>query len=232
MRAERQHGLRVGGLTSFTTIDFPGHLAAVVFCQGCPWRCAYCHNPDLLPARSTAGLRWGDVLDFLSARRGLLDGVVFSGGEPTTQAALPDALRTVRELGFAVGLHSAGMHPRRLESALPWLDWVGLDIKGPSQAYARITGRAHSGAAPFESLKLLMAAGVAHEIRCTWHPDLLSIDDIDRLCIELRGLGAQSPVLQRCRPPPGNSPLRASGTDDVRSAADRVRAHFGACQSR
>ncbi|MCP2937978.1 radical SAM protein, partial [Salmonella enterica subsp. enterica serovar Typhimurium] len=77
-------------------------------------RCTYCHNPHLLPARSAAGLRWEDVLRFLSGRRGLLDGVVFSGGEPTTQAALPDALRAVRELGFAVGLHTAGMHPRRL----------------------------------------------------------------------------------------------------------------------
>ncbi|MBV5286365.1 MAG: anaerobic ribonucleoside-triphosphate reductase activating protein [Methyloversatilis discipulorum] len=232
MQAERHDGLRVGGLTRFTTIDFPGRLAAVVFCQGCPWRCTYCHNPGLLPARSAAGLHWEDVLRFLSGRRGLLDGVVFSGGEPTTQAALPDALRAVREMGFAVGLHTAGMHPRRLASALPWLDWVGLDIKGPSHAYARITGRVHSGAAPFESLKLLMAAGVAYEIRCTWHPDLLSIEDIDTLCVELRRLGAQPPVLQHCRPPAGTGGLRTLNKEDTRNVTDRVRAHFGVCHSR
>ncbi|MBI3069525.1 MAG: 4Fe-4S cluster-binding domain-containing protein, partial [Betaproteobacteria bacterium] len=74
--------LRVGGLVPLTTTDYPGRLAAVVFCQGCPWRCGYCHNPHLLPARRTAPIAWHAVRDFLERRRGLLDAVVFSGGEP------------------------------------------------------------------------------------------------------------------------------------------------------
>src|SRR5574344_952683 len=91
--------LRVSGLTRMTSIDFPGQLAAVVFCQGCPWRCGYCHNPDLLDATAPAAMAWGEVLAVLHQRQGLLDAVVFSGGEPLLQPGLPAALQEVRALG-------------------------------------------------------------------------------------------------------------------------------------
>ena len=123
--------LQVGGLTPFTSIDYPGQLAAVVFVQGCPWRCGYCHNPHLQPRGQPAGPRWGEVLAFLRQRAGLLDAVVFSGGEPTLDPALPQAIAEVRALGFKVGLHSAGIYPQRLQAVLPLVDWVGLDIKAP-----------------------------------------------------------------------------------------------------
>ena len=94
--------LRVGGITPLTTIDFPGKLAAVVFCQGCPWRCGYCHNPGLLDATQPGPLDWDDVLALLRQRHGLLDGVVFSGGEPLAQSGLPDALARVGVRRWAV----------------------------------------------------------------------------------------------------------------------------------
>lgn len=134
------HTLRIGGITPLTTIDFPGRLAAVLYCQGCPWRCSYCHNPELLDATTPAEMDWPQVLAFLRKRQGLLDGVVFSGGEPTLQAGLPQALEEVRALGFATALHTGGMYPERLAAVLPLLDWVGLDIKGPEHRYADITG--------------------------------------------------------------------------------------------
>ena len=99
--AESGKPLRLGGLTPLTTIDFPGRLAAVLYCQGCPWRCTYCHNTELLDAATPPALPWPDALAFLHRRRGLLDGVVFSGGEPTLQAALVDALATDYEIGRA-----------------------------------------------------------------------------------------------------------------------------------
>ncbi len=84
--------LRVGGLTPLTATDYPGHLAAVVFCQGCSWRCAYCHNSHLIPPRASAQIEWPAVMQFLARRVGLLDAVVFSGGEPTLQPSLAQAL--------------------------------------------------------------------------------------------------------------------------------------------
>ena len=166
------HTLRIGGITPLTTIDFPGRLAAVLYCQGCPWRCSYCHNPELLDATTPAEMDWPQVLAFLRKRQGLLDGVVFSGGEPTLQAGLPQALEQVRALGFATALHTGGMYPERLAAVLPLLDWVGLDIKGPEHRYADITGAPGSGARAFESLALLQASPVAFECRTTWHAGL------------------------------------------------------------
>jgi pyruvate formate lyase activating enzyme len=191
--------LRVGGLLPLTTIDFPGRLAAVVFLQGCPWRCGYCHNPGLLDADTSAAMSWDQVRAFLRRRRGLLDAVVFSGGEPTLQAALPQALREVRELGFQVGLHSAGMYPGRLAALLPLLDWIGLDIKGPPQEHDAVAGVAGSGAKARASLAQVLRSGIAYECRTTWHAGLFSVDRLLALACELAGLGVTHWSVQGCR---------------------------------
>ena len=132
-------------MTRLTSIDFPGRLAAVLFCQGCAWRCSYCHNPELLNAAVPGAVSWALVESFLESRRGLLDGVVFSGDEPVSQAALPAAITQVRNMGFEAALHTAGIYPERLAALLPQLDWVGLDIKGPLHCHDAITGVPGSG---------------------------------------------------------------------------------------
>jgi len=193
--------LRIGGITPLTTIDFPGRLAAVLYGQGCPWRCGYCHNPELLSATTPATVPWPEVLAFLHSRQGLLDGVVFSGGEPTLQAALPAALAQVRALGFQTALHTGGMYPERLQALLPLLDWVGLDIKGPLHAYDAITRTPGSGAKAFASLRHLLASGVPHECRTTWHAGLFSVDDLFALADTLADAGVAHWALQECRAP-------------------------------
>ncbi|MBK1736304.1 anaerobic ribonucleoside-triphosphate reductase activating protein [Halorhodospira abdelmalekii] len=157
--------LRVGGLSPCSTVDFPDALAAVIFCQGCPWRCHYCHNPELLPARGAHALDWDDLQAWLRRRRGLLDAVVFSGGEPTMQPAIVDAVQTVRALGFKVGLHTAGSYPQRLRALLPWLDWVAMDIKGDWADYPEVTGVANSAERAKESIAAVKASGVGYELR-------------------------------------------------------------------
>jgi pyruvate formate lyase activating enzyme len=191
--------LRVGGLTPLSTTDWPGMLAAVVFCQGCPWRCRYCHNPHLIPPRSDGEIPWDDVLAFLHRRRGLLDGVVFSGGEPTLQPELADAMREVRALGFKVGLHTGGAYPRRLAELLPLVDWVGLDAKAPFADYARITGVAGSGDPALASLDAVLASGVEHEIRTTVHPALLADAEVADLAQALSARGVTRHVIQAFR---------------------------------
>ena len=115
--------LKVGGLTPFTATDYPGKLAAVVFVQGCPWACGYCHNPHLLTRSTDGSLTWKQILARLQRRVGLIDAVVFSGGEPTIDPGLEDAMRAVREFGFGVGLHTGGAYPRRLAEVLPLVDY-------------------------------------------------------------------------------------------------------------
>lgn len=191
--------LQVGGVTPLTTIDYPGELAAVVFCQGCPWRCRYCQNAHLLPRSFRSEIAWQDVLDLLQRRQGLLDAVVFSGGEPTLQRGLPSAVRQVREMGFKVGLHTAGCYPERLDEILPSIDWVGLDIKTLPEDYPALTGVRGSGESALESLDYLVESGVAHEVRVTVHDALLPADKLQRLVDLLAEHGAAEVVLQRCR---------------------------------
>ena len=191
--------LSISGLTRFSTVDYPGHLAAVVFCPGCPWRCRYCHNPELQSARAAPLLAWREVAAFLQRRRGCLDAVVFSGGEPTLHAGLLAAMREVRAMGFRVGLHSAGIYPSRLARLLPLIDWVGFDIKAPFDQYARITGVSGSGEKALSAARLVLDSGVDYEFRTTLHPALLSTRDVEKIAQELTALGARRYALQSFR---------------------------------
>lgn len=191
--------LKVGGLSRFSATDWPGKLAAVVFVQGCPWACSYCHNPHLQPRASDATLQWGDVERWLQGRFGLLDAVVFSGGEPTLDPALPQAIATVRALGFAVGLHTAGMYPRALRAVLPQLDWVGFDVKALPADYAAVTQVRDSGTPVQESLQALLESGVAYEVRTTLLPGVHDAAHVDALSRWLQMQGVAHFALQQFR---------------------------------
>lgn len=206
--------LAIGGFSSLSTCDWPGELVATIFCQGCPLCCRYCHNPDLIPAGAGTGPRFAYVLDVLARRRGLLDGVVFSGGEPTLQGALAEAIGAVRALGFRIGLHTAGPYPERLARILPDLDWIGFDVKAPFADYARITGVAGSGVRAQESLALVVASGVALETRTTVHPLLTGEDDLARLDADLAAFGLG---------PSRRQPFRADGCRDAKLLATGTR---------
>lgn len=188
--------LKVGGVTPFSATDYPGMLAAVVFVQGCPWRCGYCHNTHLQPRTRVGRVSWPDVMHFLARRVGLIDGVVFSGGEPTSDPALAHAIGDVRALGFKIGLHSAGMHVRRFERVLPLLDWVGFDAKASFENYERVTRVRNSGEPARRSLETLLASGVDYECRTTAHPSLLSEIELLQLARMLSRMGVEKYVLQ------------------------------------
>lgn len=192
--------LAIAGLTPLSTCDWPGRLAATVFLQGCPWRCTYCHNPALLDARAPGVVPWAAVRDLLARRVGLLDGVVFSGGEPTRQAGLAAAMAEVREAGFGVGLHTSGAYPRRLAAVLPLVDWVGLDLKAPADRYEAVTGVVGSGERALAALDLVVAAGVAVQVRTTVDPAVLTPDDVARLRSVLASRGVREHVTQDARP--------------------------------
>ncbi|MCL2092411.1 MAG: anaerobic ribonucleoside-triphosphate reductase activating protein [Micrococcales bacterium] len=200
--------LAIAGLVPLSTCDWPDHLVATVFLQGCPWRCTYCHNASILDCQTPGIVGWDDVTDLLDRRVGLLDGVVFSGGEPTRQAGLVDAVRRVRDRGFGVGLHTAGAYPAALARLLPLVDWVGLDIKAPARLYRAITGvggLTTCADAAFQSLRLVLDAGVAVQVRTTVDPTVLTDADVTELATTLHDLGVRDHVLQTVRPD-GTSP--------------------------
>lgn len=191
--------LVVAGLEPFSSCDWPGRLVATVFLQGCPWRCTYCHNVSIIDPRAPGRISWGEVMETLGRRQGLLDGVVFSGGEPTRQAGLAEAMGQVRDLGFGVGLHTGGAYPRRLRDLVGLVDWVGLDIKAPEAKFEAITGVANSARPAFESLRLLLDADVPLQVRTTVDPTVVTDDDVAVLRAQLADLGVTDYVVQTVR---------------------------------
>ena len=212
--------LRIGGFERLSAVDWPGQLVAVVFCQGCAWRCGYCHNPHLIPFEPPRNpVAWEEILVWLERRVGLLDGVVFSGGEPTLQPGLRAAIETVRALGFRAGLHTGGPVPENLAAVLPLLDWVGFDFKAPFDRYSQVTGHDH-GARARGSFELLRKSRVACEVRTTWHSRLLAVEDLAVMARTLAAAGCTEWVIQRFRPDGcGDDELRCAAVGEVPLAA-------------
>lgn len=187
----------IGGFVPFSTVDWPGKLAAVVFIAGCPWSCHYCHNPHLQQRGATQS--WESIRQTLEKRVGLLDGVVFSGGEPFNDPLCTQLIRQTKELGFKVAVHTAGIYPLRLLEALPSLDWVGLDIKTTPEGYTALTGRQKSAEPVQQCLEALIAWAGAFECRTTWHPAWLTETALLDLAQSLAAQGVRKYAVQRSR---------------------------------
>jgi pyruvate formate lyase activating enzyme len=229
--------MRIGGFQSFSLNEFPGRISAAVFCRGCNFRCPYCHNPELVdPERYSPLWPQDKVMEELAARRGRLQGVAISGGEPVLQEDLEAFIREVRGLGYAVKLHTNGSNPEVLERLLDagLLDHVGLDVKAPPAAYPTLTRSLVSPQTITRSIAVVLASGVDHEFRTTWVPSLLTKADL----LEIAGMvrGCRSWVIQRFVPSKLLDPalLGERAPDD--SALEEVRSAVAvmeiACQVR
>jgi pyruvate formate lyase activating enzyme len=172
--------MQIGGYVPSSLSDFPGRIAAVVFTQGCNWRCPWCHNPALVyPERFTPPLPETDVLARLAARRGQLDGVVVTGGEPTLQADLAGFLAQVKALGFATKLDTNGSRPEVVRALLAagLVDCVAMDLKAPWSRYTAAVGMDVDTAVLEETIALLRSSGVEHQLRTTRWPGLTTEDE-------------------------------------------------------
>ncbi len=172
----------IGGFQAFTLMDFPGRVAAVVFTQGCNFRCPFCHNGSLLPMEPNPDtlIPEEDVFRLLEQRRGKLDGVMITGGEATLQPDLPDFLRRLQAMDFDTGLETNGSHPEVIAALLGegLLDFVAMDIKAPLETYDRLSGVRAPVERIRESIELIAASGLEHEFRTTVVETLLSPEDI------------------------------------------------------
>ena len=179
--------MNLAGFVPLSLCDYPGRVAAVVFTQGCNYRCPWCHNGHLLPLTADPLKRVSEesVLAVLEERRNRLGGVVVSGGEPTLQAALPRFLRRIKSLGLDVKLDTNGSQPAVLRQLLAdrLLDYVAMDVKAPWDRYAALTGMACCDVAAVQaSMALIAASGVPHAFRTTRVDLLLS----ERESVEIR----------------------------------------------
>ena len=153
-----------------TLLDFPGHVACTVFTGGCDMRCPFCHNYELVDGSAPPIMEEEELFAFLEKRRGLLDGVAFTGGEPCLQKNLPDLMKRVKQMGYSIKLDTNGNHPdmlrRMMEEGL--LDYVAMDIKNSPDKYALTAGLRQIDMGPIrESVKMLMEGPVSYEFRTT-----------------------------------------------------------------
>lgn len=194
--------MRTGGLHKFSLIDYPGKISAVVFTQGCNFRCPYCHNPGLVyPAMFSSPVPEQDVLSFLSRRKGLIDGVVITGGEPLLQQGLAEFIRAVKDMGFVVKLDTNGSRPAALEELLKARlpDYIAVDYKAPLRIYHRVAGTGVDTGAIISSVNAVTGSGIPYEIRTTLFSGL-GREDISEMIMELQLMKTENYFLQAFKP--------------------------------
>lgn len=180
---------RVHDITAFTTTDYPDHLACILWFSGCNMRCTYCYNRDIVLCPESSLYSYEDVLEFLDRRKGLLDGVVLSGGE-ALEHNLFELCTIIKSMGFKIKLDTNGLHTNPLKQLIlhDLLDYVALDFKAPKSKFYSITKSKEYNRFE-ESLRFLIASQIQHEVRTTLHSDLLNVEDINEIIDTLLVLG-------------------------------------------
>jgi pyruvate formate lyase activating enzyme len=175
--------IKIGGLQKSSLIDYPGRISAIVFTQGCNFRCPYCHNPELIAAAVVSEWTSSSVLDFLKTRVGKLDAVVITGGEPCLQDGLEAFISEIKSLGFLVKLDTNGSYPDVLKKILDakLVDYVAMDIKAPLEKYSQVVCCEVDTSSVLKSIKLLKKSGVDCEFRTTVVKSQLNIDDFEKI---------------------------------------------------
>lgn len=192
--------MKIGGLIKFTLIDFPGRPAAVVFTQGCNFRCRYCHNPELVyPHMFAEPVAKEEIYSFLKRRQGTLEGVVVSGGEPTLHEDLPAFMADLKAMGYATKLDTNGTRPEMLRQLLDarLLDYIAMDIKAPLEKYSLITGVDFNPEVLRQSMDLIRQSGLEYEFRTTYDKEVLTDADISTITQRLNGKNYR---VQECLP--------------------------------
>ncbi|MDR1457484.1 MAG: anaerobic ribonucleoside-triphosphate reductase activating protein [Puniceicoccales bacterium] len=193
--------MKIGGIQKISLIDFPGKISCVLFTQGCNFCCPFCHNESLvLPEKFGPPMEENEVFNFLNAKKGKIEAVVISGGEPTLQGDLEDFLKKIKELGFLTKLDTNGSRPEVLDSLYKakLLDYVAMDIKHRFERYAEIANVSVSMDKIKRSVDLIKNSGVDYEFRTTVVSEFHTSYDIRSIIFQLSG--AKRFVLQEFIP--------------------------------
>ena len=180
----------LSGLQKLTLLDYPGKLAATVFFGGCNFRCPFCHNASLVINPGEGDITEEQLMSFLDSRRGRLEAVCISGGEPTLRPELPSLINSIKEKGFLVKLDTNGYRPDVLKSLVSCglIDYVAMDIKNSKEGYARTVDIPKFDIAPVcESVEFLLSGKVDYEFRTTVVKELHTAQDIVSIARWIKG---------------------------------------------
>ncbi len=186
--------MKIGGLQKFSLLDYPENISAIVFTQGCNFRCSFCYNPMLvLPKRRKLKdhpyLSEGDLFEFLNERKGKLGGIVITGGEPTIHKDLPELIKKIKDLGFKIKLDTNGTNPEMLKKLInkKLINYIAMDIKCTLDKYKKATKFKGDFANIKKSVKMIMNSKLPYEFRTTVVPSLVEKEDIKKMGETIKG---------------------------------------------
>lgn len=173
----------IGGFQKSSLIDFPEKISAIIFTQGCNFRCPYCHNPEIIEQNSATALAVAPILEFLNSRKNKLDGIVITGGEPTIQKELPELITKIKGEGFSIKLDTNGTNPKMISSLIDkkLIDYIAMDIKGPIEKYSQIVNKQVNTDNILESINVIKNSGIDHEFRTTVIKSQLCQNDFEEI---------------------------------------------------
>ena len=176
--------MRIAGFQKLTLLDFPNNVACIIFTQGCNFKCPYCHNSGLVGHENDELIDEEEIFSYLKKRKGIIDGIVISGGEPTVQKDLEFFVKRVKDLGFKVKLDTNGSNPEMVERLLKanLLDYIAMDIKTTLPDYKEVTGVRPNVKNLERSIKLIKESSIDHEFRTTIIKNIHDIDKIIKIC--------------------------------------------------
>jgi pyruvate formate lyase activating enzyme len=183
--------MNIGGLLKNSTIDYPGKLSCGVFLSGCNFDCPYCHNPDLVKGCSLRSTEIDpqDIYRFIDSRKGFLDGVVISGGEPTLQEDLFDLCLHIKQMGYPVKLDTNGSRPRVIKQLIDegLVDYIAMDLKTDPTKYATYIKRNCDITSILSSIQVIMESAIAYEFRTTCVKPIVTAQIIENICRLIQG---------------------------------------------
>lgn len=190
----------IKGFQKTSLIDYPGKICSIIFLPKCNFRCSYCHNPELVLNKDMPEIKKDDVLKILEERRGFIEGVTITGGEPTLHKDLPEFIREIKKLGLLVKLDTNGTNPEMLNSLLKsdLINFVSMDIKNSFERYKEIVNTEVNLEYLKKSIKIIIESGIDHEFRTTVLPKLHNKKNLIDIAKYLRG--AKRYVLQQFFP--------------------------------
>lgn len=183
----------LSGFQPLSLLDYPGIICSIVFTQGCPFRCVYCHNPELIPAQATDAskvLKEEDVLEHLNRRKNIVEGVCITGGEPTVHPNLPEFIEKLKRLGMLVKLDTNGLTPRMIEKLIKerLVDFFAMDLKHTWERYSEVIGITQKNVIDNcrETFRLIQDSSIPHEFRTTVYSGFHGTEDLEEIAGQLR----------------------------------------------
>ncbi len=214
----------IGGLQKFSLIDYPGKLCAIIFTQGCNFRCPYCHNPELvLPEQFTPPLSEEEIFSFLDRRKKQLEAVEVTGGEPALQPDLLSFLAKIKNKGFSVKLDTNGSFPEIIQKAIRQgvVDYLAMDVKAPLERYQAVTRSKIDPQKIKKTIAIIMKSGLDYEFRTTIVKSQLSLEDFLKIAQLIKG--AKLYVLQNFVPAKTLDPLFQSEASCSEEELEKIR---------